>query len=96
MKFRFIPAFLVLCLSLLLSCKSDHYRINTSSVSVNIEIKRLEKDLFDTDPGQIFAKIPALKEKYSDFLQIFSYVIDAGNINDSSFADLLTVFAPTN
>jgi hypothetical protein len=92
MKFRFIPAFLVLCLSLLLSCKSDHYRINTSSVSVNIEIKRLEQDLFDTDPGQIFAKIPALEEKYSDFLQIFSYVINAGNINDSSFADLLFGF----
>jgi hypothetical protein len=92
MKFRFIPAFLVLCLSLLLSCKSDHYRINTSSVSVNIEIKRLEQDLFDTDPGQIFAKIPALKEEYSDFLQIFSYVINAGNINDSSFADLLFGF----
>jgi hypothetical protein len=92
MKFRFIPVFLILFMPLLWSCRSDHYRINTSSVSVSIEIKRLEQDLFETDPGQIYVSIPVLKEKYGDFFQIFSYVINAGNINDSTFADLLVRF----
>lgn len=92
MKFRFVPVILILFMPLLWSCRRDHYRIHTSSVSVSIEIKRLEQDLFETDPGQIYARIPVLKEKYGDFFQIFSYVINAGNINDSTFADLLVRF----
>jgi hypothetical protein len=37
-------------------------------------------------------KIFFLKEKYGSFLQIFSYVINTGNVNDSSFSDLLVRF----
>jgi hypothetical protein len=75
-----------------LSCKRNRYRIDTSPVAVKIEIKRLEKDLFSPDPEKIPASLPALKEKYGDFLQLFSYVINTGNINDSSFSDFLVRF----
>ncbi len=36
--------------------------------------------------------VPDLKNKYRDFLQLFSYVINSGDVNDSSFGDLLTRF----
>jgi hypothetical protein len=74
------------------SCKKNHYKINTSSIKVNIEISRLEKDLFSLDPGGIANAVPNLKNKYHDFLQLFSYVIHTGDINDPSFGDLLTRF----
>ena len=33
--------------------------------------------------------VPDLKKKYGNFLQLFSYVINTGEINDSSFGDFL-------
>jgi hypothetical protein len=74
------------------SCKRNPYRINVSSVPVDIEITRLEKDLFSMDPTEIPSSIPDLVEKYGTFLQLFSYVINAGKINDTSFSDLLVSF----
>jgi hypothetical protein len=74
------------------SCKKNHYKINTSSIKVNIEIRRLEKDLFSLDPGNIVNAVPDLKTRYGDFLQLFSFVINSGDVNDSSFGDLLTRF----
>lgn len=86
----------VLCLLTVLmlpvSCKRDHYRVNTSKISLNIEIKRLEKDLFSPDPAEIPSLLPLLKEKYGAFLQVFGYVINAGNINDPAFSDMLVGF----
>ncbi len=93
MRIRFcIIIFLVLIMPWLWSCKRNRYKIDTSSVAVRIEIKRLEKDLFSLDPEKIPASVPALKEKYGDFLQLFSYVINTGNVNDSSFSDSLVRF----
>jgi hypothetical protein len=36
--------------------------------------------------------VPSLKKEYKGFLQLFSYVINAGDINDSSFGDFLVRF----
>jgi hypothetical protein len=36
--------------------------------------------------------VPVLKEKYGGFLQLFSFVINAGDINDPGFSDLLVSF----
>jgi hypothetical protein len=74
------------------SCKKNHYKVNTSSINVKIEIKRLEKDLFTLNPDEIATKIPFLKQKYNGFLQLFSYVINTGDINDTSFGDFLVRF----
>jgi hypothetical protein len=82
----------VLGLLVILSCRRNSYKINISSVKADIEIKRLETDLFTLDPSEIAAKIPYLKEKYGPFLQIFSYIINTGNVNDSSFSDFLERF----
>jgi hypothetical protein len=84
--------FLLTGVPVLNSCRRDHYKINTSKIAVDIRINRLEKDLFDPDPAEITAMIPLLKEKYGDFLQLFSYVINTGDINDPSFSDNLVRF----
>ena len=87
-----IIIFLLLIAPVVTSCKKNHYRINTSSINVRIEIKRLEKDLFSLNPDDITESVPDLKNKYQDFLRLFSYVINTGDINDSSFGDFLVRF----
>lgn len=93
MKIRFVT-FLSLILIVLpvTSCKKNHYKVNTSSIKVQIEIKRLEKDLFTLNPTEILSMVPSLKQKYNGFLQLFSFVINTGNINDPSFGDFLVRF----
>ncbi len=76
----------------ILSCKRNPYRVNVSSVKAGIEIRRLEKDLFGTDPEKIPSGVPELKKRYGSFLQLFSYVINTGDVNEPSFGDLLVRF----
>jgi len=93
MKIRFITfVFLLLIVQAITSCKKNHYKINTSSIRVEIEIKRLEKDLFTLDPNEITTMVPNLKQKYNGFLQLFSYVINTSDINNTSFGDFLVRF----
>src|SRR5664279_6340875 len=93
MRSRFIPVvFLVLVAGVTTSCKKNHYKVNTSSINVKIEIKRLEKDLFTLNPDQVIPMVPSLKKKYGGFLQLFSSVINTGDINESSFGDMLLRF----
>jgi hypothetical protein len=93
MRIRFTPfIFLFLFIVLLTSCKKNHYKVNTSSISVKVSIKRLEQDLFTVNPNEIASNVPALKQKYSGFLQYFSSVVKAGDINDPSFSDQLVAF----
>ncbi len=74
------------------SCKRNRYRINTSHINVSVSITRLEKDLFTADPGRVPELVPELKARYGGFLQLFSYVINTGNVNDPSFPDFLVRF----
>ncbi len=92
MNLRIPAAFVLLIITILASCKRDHYRVNTSGISVSINVMRLEKDLFTADPAALASALPGLKKKYGESLQLFSYVINAGNINDSSFTGILESF----
>lgn len=90
---RIIHASILLLLFLhLISCKRNPYRIDISSVDLNIEILRFEEELFSINPDEIMERIPDLKEKYGSFLQLFSFVINAGDINDPLFAEYLVEF----
>ncbi len=93
MRIRYITFFFLLLIApAMTSCKKNHYKVNTSSINVKIEIKRLERDLFTLNPNEIAMKVPSLKQKYNGFLQLFSYVINTGDINDTSFGDFLVRF----
>ena len=74
------------------SCRKNHYKVNISSVDAEIEIKRLERDLFTLNPDELMSVVPTLKQNYDGFLQLFSYVINTGDINETSFGDLLLRF----
>jgi hypothetical protein len=83
---------LLLIAAVTVSCRKNHYKVNTSSIRVNIEVKRLEKDLFTLSPEEVIPKLPSLKVKYGGFLQLFSLVINTGDINEESFGDFLLRF----
>jgi len=84
--------FIILVIHCFASCRRNPYKVKVSSIKIDIEIKRLEKDLFTLDPEKIAASVPGLKKEYDGFLKLFSYVINTGDINDPSFGDLLTGF----
>jgi hypothetical protein len=93
MRIRFFTIIFFLLLGqAFIFCKRNHYKINTSSINVKIEIKRLEQDLFKLNLDEIISKVPYLKQKYNGFLQLFSYVINTGDINETSFGDFLVRF----
>jgi hypothetical protein len=93
MKIRYkIILFILLVIPAFLSCKRNPYKVRTASIRADIEIKRLEKDLFSLNPEEIPGRVPELKNKYGSFLQLFSYVINSGDINEPSFGDFLARF----
>lgn len=93
MKIRFITfTYLLLFFTAITSCKKNHYSVNTSSISIKIDIKRLESDLFTLSPDKIISELPQLRQKYKGFMQLFSYVINTGDINEASFGDFLVRF----
>jgi len=79
-------------LSWLVSCRNNPYKVDISSVKVDLKIQRLEQDLFLSDPSELPQDIEVLKEKYKVFLQLFGSVINAGEISDSSFNDIMVSF----
>jgi hypothetical protein len=93
MRSRFLLLFiLILICSVTTYCKRDNYKVDVSSIDIKIQIERLEKDLFTLNPNEIESAIPSLINKYKGFLQLFSYVINTGDISDDSFGDLLERF----
>ena len=92
MRKSFILCFLPLLIFAAGSCKRNQYRVNVSDISVSVKIQRLEKDLFTLNPEDIPSSVASLKQKYGAYLQLFSYVINTGDINDPAFGDFLVRF----
>jgi hypothetical protein len=93
MRIRFAGlAILFIILFSLISCRKNHYRVNISGIQATVGIKRLEQDLFTLNPSAIKDKITFIKKKYDGFLQLFSYVINIGEINDTTWSDDLVRF----
>lgn len=78
-----------------LSCSDrsgKHYRINEKYTEPGIEIKRLEKDLFETDPARLTDLKDSLNTRYGNFLQLFAWVINAGDLGDSTSYEVIRDF----
>jgi len=74
---------------ILFSCNSKKAP-NVSHISVDLKIKRFDKDLLVLKETQDFAQF---KTEYSDFLSLFSYkVIGLGNPDDPNYMDYLNKF----
>lgn len=91
-KIFLFPVLLLIIPLVFESCKTSHYKVDISGIEADIRIKRLEKDLFTINPDDIPSAVPSLREKYKGFLQLFSYVINTGDVNSSSFSDFMIRF----
>lgn len=85
-------AFVLIVSVAVISCKRNLYRVNISSVSVDIEVMRLEEDLFGDSALPVKERAEMLKGKYGSFLQLFSYVINTGEVTNPSWYEYLSVF----
>lgn len=89
-----VKLFYLIFLSILIaSCGDNHYSIRTKQPLPEIEILRLEKDLFSSDPASLYKMKDSLFSEYGTFLQLFAHVINAGNLNDSAGFNRLIEFA---
>ena len=93
MKLRIIfSELLIVVLVISISCRRNHFIIDTSGIVADINIKRLEVDLFTLNPSEIKDKIPDLQAKYEGFLRYFGYVINIGEPTDLTWGDGLVSF----
>ena len=89
-----VKLFFLIFLSILtISCGDNQYSIRTKDYAPDIEILRLEKDLFTPDPASLINMKDSLYSKYGTFLQLFAHVINAGNLDGSSAFNRLIEFA---
>jgi hypothetical protein len=77
---------LVLVFTVTESCHHNRYKVDIAGIKATVKIKRLEQDLFSGSPARIVEDVPKLRDKYNGFLQLFSYVINIGNVNDSTWS----------
>lgn len=86
---------LILLMALLMfsaSCKRNPYKVSLSGIAADVEITRLEKELFSIQPEEIIDRLPLLKEKHDTILQLFSYAVNTGSIDDPLYGEYLTAF----
>lgn len=71
----------------------NRYERDVSNVAVDLEIKRLEKDLFDLNPDSIHTAISDLNEKYGEFFKLYNRnVVNIGASNSRVYPDNLRAF----
>jgi gliding motility-associated lipoprotein GldB len=75
------------------ACNRNPLKVNVSDVSVDLKIKHLEVDLLKLKPEEVQTAIPAIKAKYGDFFDIFTYrMIAIGGVDQPNFNESLNSF----
>jgi hypothetical protein len=83
-------SFLIL---MIFSCREAYRDVDVSGIDIHIEIKRFEKDLFETDPSHVEDMIPFLIKKYDRFFKIFNHrIIRIGSYDDPFYPEYLRKF----
>ena len=68
----------------LFSCQNDNEQSapNVSDISIDLEVRRFEKDLFSLDTSNLESELTALQASYPDFGNIyFNNILQSGGIN---------------
>jgi gliding motility-associated lipoprotein GldB len=86
--------YLIIFLSILTACKrKDKFDITTSKINLELKIKRLDKDIFEIDPGNVAEELPALIENYGEFYELYSMrIINLGNPYQEDYPEILAGF----
>lgn len=80
--------------SILGSCgKKNNFDIDVSNVNVDIKINRLDKELFEIDPGNIDHELTGIIDNYGEFFELYSTrIISLGSPYEKNFPGLMTGF----
>ena len=72
---------------------STSNKIPVTTDEVNIKMLRLEKDLFETPPADIPAKLKEIKANYGEFYNVyFLQIMNFGNTQNEQFNSLISNF----
>lgn len=79
-------AILLTSLLSLFSCKRNKYAVNTDEVNLNMDFRRLDRDLFPAEKASTDALLANIKQKYPDFYrEYFAGVVMLGNPDGEEF-----------
>ncbi len=84
--------FILLVLLLLSSCSQNHYKVDISKIDYKAKLNRLDIDLFESDPALKPERIDELINNYDNILQLYSYVIEVGEIDTIGWPGSLRTF----
>ncbi|MFP4365464.1 MAG: hypothetical protein ACLFQA_00085 [Bacteroidales bacterium] len=74
-------------------CSSEHKQADVEHIDLEIDIKRLEKDLFEIDIDSISHEINTIENKYGDFFDIFNnLIIRIGSHSSPAYEENLKSF----
>jgi|JFJP01.1.fsa_nt_gi gliding motility-associated lipoprotein GldB len=83
----------VVVLFMITSCGKNKFDVDVSDIEVNIEINRLDRDLFLLNPDSLDAQLPAIKQKYGDFFELYcKRVLSLGSSDNPAFTGYLALF----
>ena len=73
--------------------EKNKFDVDIDDMDVKIEVKRLDKELFELDPSNLEKQIPDLIKEYGEFLELYSRnVINIGSPYSKAYPDYLAGF----
>ena len=93
MKLEKRYSFLLLLLPLMWACHRNPLDVNVSGIRVDLQVGRLDQDLFTVTPANIQKVVPTLQKKYDPFFSVYNKEILAiGDSRESLYAGYLLTF----
>ncbi len=77
----------------LFSCRHNQYKVNISGIELQLQMRDLGGDIFNTPPNELAAKAEYLKSEYGDLLKTYSAVTGLGDISDEQWNSAFILFA---
>jgi len=84
----------IIVILVITSCnRKSKIEVDASEITVNLKIKRLDKDLFELDPGNIENELPSIIENYGEFFELYNAkVVYLGDPYSKTYSDSLNRF----
>lgn len=80
---KYILLIFLIPLYLLNSCTNDRLDVDVSSITLELDIKRLDKAVFPIDTNDLLIKHEALENEFGPFIDIYlGYMLQTGGIKD--------------
>ncbi len=85
--------FVVLMMPLFLGCSKNRLKVDVSDIEADVKITRLEKLMFEKDPGIFQSNMERVLDEHRPFFDIYTqYVLKIGTADSSNFEAYLGYF----